>query len=354
MQASPAKRLRHLIAAACLSSALAAGPGLAQAKIIDLEIENPDLRLAGVNQDDFAGQTVLLGDVNGDNRDDMIIGASGVDFDGRSSCGAIYIVLSSDTLTSPIDFASDRPDLKRVFGPAANSLIGSNIACGDVNNDGRWDIICGIPTASPNGKFSAGEVYIIYGSDSPADTLDLAGSADGVTVIQGESVFDKLGDSVAVGDVNNDDFGDILAGAPFATAAGRQFAGTLFVLHGALSLAPTIDLTGMTMGVTRIFGTNENDTFGTSCFSGDATNDGVDDILAGAPQATVFGRSFAGAGYLIPGSATLLDTIDTFDDTESGLVRIFGADANVLAGSGFGVGDLDGDQLNELLVSSPE
>jgi hypothetical protein len=338
-------------AVVCL--AILAPAGFASARAIDLKTEPPDLRLTGVNQDDFAGQTVLVGDVNGDARDDMIIGARGVDFDGRSSCGAIYIVLSSDTLTSPIDFSSNRPDLKRIYGPAANAQAGSNIACGDINNDGRWDIICGIPTASPNGKFSAGEVHIIYGSDSPADTLDLAGAASGVTVIQGENVFDKLGESVAVGNVNGDSFGDVLAGAPFATAASRQFAGILYVIHGSASLAPAIDLTGLVAGVTRVFGSGENDTFGTSCFSADATNDGVDDILAGAPQATVLGRTFAGAGYLVPGSETLPDTIDTLDDSALGLVKIFGAEADALAGSGFAVGDLDGDDLNELLVSSP-
>ena len=325
----------------------------AQAGTIDLKSTVPDYQLFGENEDDLAGQTVVFTDVNGDGQSDFVIGARGVDYLGRSSCGAIYIVLSSDTLTSPIDLASDRPDLKRIYGPAANSQIGSRLACGDVNNDGRWDIICGMPTASPNGKFSAGEVIVIFGSDEPADVVDLLNPPAGVTRIQGENTFDKLGESVAVGDVNDDTYGDILAGASFATAVGRQFAGAVFVIHGSENLDATIDLSATTSPVTRIFGARANDTFGTACFAADVTDDSIADILAGAPQATVLGRSAAGVGYLIPGSASLPDTIDTLENNGDGIVRILGATPDALAGAAFSSGDADGDDIADLFIACP-
>jgi hypothetical protein len=328
-----------------------AGP--VAAGTIDLKAVASDYRVLGAGADDFTAQTVVFGDVNGDNRGDMVIGARGVDYMGRSSCGAIFVVLSADTLTSPIDLGSVRPDLKRIFGPAADSQLGSRVACGDVNGDGRSDILCGIPSASPNGKSYAGEVFVVFGSDEPADTVDLFSPPAGVTQIQGENVFDKLGESLAIGDVNDDTYGDILAGAPFATAGGRQFAGMLFVIYGALSLDAMIDLATTTLPVTRVLGSRANDTFGTACFASDVTNDGVADVLGSAPEAKVFGRTTAGVSYVIPGGKSLPDTIDTLKETGPAMVKILGAAASALSGSSFGAADTDGDQVTDLLVGSP-
>ena len=329
--------------------------GSAAAGTIDLKTAAPDYTVFGANGDDFTGQTVVFGDVNGDGRDDMIIGARGADYLGRSSCGAVYVVFSADTLHSPVELSLARGDVKRIYGPEANAQLGSRLACGDVNEDGRDDIVCGVPTASPSGKTSAGEVYVIYGKNAPPDTVDLQSPGLGVSVIQGENTFDKLGESVSVGDVNGDSFGDVVAGASLSTPLGRPMAGALFVLYGDpdFSLAQTIDLATYPWQGIRVFGSRTNDTFGTACLAADVTNDGIADILTGAPQAAALGRATAGVAYVIPGGASLPDTIDTLDGTSFPVVKILGATANALNGSAFGTADIDGDQVTDLLIASP-
>jgi hypothetical protein len=334
--------------------ALAALSAPAAAATIDLKTFSADYYVYGRAAEDYTGQSVLFADVNGDGRRDVIVGARGVDYGGRSSCGAVYVIFSADTLTSPIELAVERGDVTVILGPEANAQLGARIATGYVNGDPYEDIVCGVPSANPNGVFSAGEVFVILGGSTPPDTLDLAAPGAGVVMIEGEEVFDKLGESVSVGDVNDDSYGDVIAGAPFATAVDRSFAGELYVVYGDPALPAVIDLASSPWAGIRILGANANDTFGTSCLCADVTNDGVADILAGAPGAQALGRASAGIGYVIPGASTLPDTIDTLDESGPVATRILGAAAEALNATAFAAGDWDGDLKTDLIVASPQ
>lgn len=338
----------------CALQALPAAP--AAALVIDLKTTPADHLVLGKTAEDFTAQTVLLADINGDGRSDMIIGARGADYSGRSACGVIYVVFSSDTLGSSVDLSVDRDDVLRIYGPETDSQVGARVGCGNVDGDGYNDIVIGVPSAGPNGKSFAGAVYVVYGGGASPGVIDLQSSGSGVTCIQGENTFDKLGESVSVGDVNGDLFADILAGAPFATADGRFFSGALFVLYGGtdLPLAQTIDLATDPWAGVRVFGSRANDTFGTACLAADVTHDGIADILAGAPQAAAPGRSSAGVAYLMAGGPSLPDTIDTLSDTAFPVVKFLGAATNALNGSAFGVADTDGDFLDDILIASPQ
>ncbi len=353
MQDRKPYRLSFLFAIVCVSaSSMLALP--AAAGTIDLKYFASNYDVFGAAADDFAGQSVVFGDINGDGRGDVIVGARGVDYAGRSSCGAVYVIFSVDTLTSPIELALERDDVKVILGPEADAQLGSRIATGNVDGDRYDDIVVGVPSASPNGVFAAGEVYVIFGGNVPPDTVDLASPTSGAVRIQGEAVFDKLGESVSVADVNDDSFGDVIAGAPFATALGRSLAGRVYVLYGDPDLSGTIDLASDPWSGILLCGSVANDTFGTSCLGVDVTNDGVADILAGAPEAKVFGRASAGLAYVIPGGAALPDTIDMNREDGPPITRIAGAAAGSLTGSAFGAGDVDGDLLTDILIASPQ
>jgi hypothetical protein len=325
----------------------------ARAGTIDLVFTPPSHRVSGANAEDRAGKSVLFGDVDGDTRDDLIVAAPEFDLSGRSACGALFIVLASDTLPPTVNLDDLRPDVKRIFGPAAGSRLGAVLACGDIDGDGRSDIVCGIPTASPLGRTSAGELYVVFGNTMPADTLDLAAAATGITHILGASVFDQLGTSIAVGDVNNDNFGDIVAGAPLANTT-RSLTGKAVVVSGSASLPGLIDLATTPVAVTRIFGQATNDFFGGAVFSADVTGDDIADIIVGAPESSPFGRSQAGNAYIIPGGASLADTIDTITAAALGVSQITGEAPQSATGSGFAVGDFDGDLSDDLAVGAPE
>jgi hypothetical protein len=328
-------------------------PAAVAANLIDLAFDPPNHRLSGANAEDRSGESVLFGDINGDGRDDLIVAAPEFDFAGRAACGAIFVLLASDTIPASVNFDDVRPDLKRIFGPSAGARLGAVITCGDVDGDNRDEIVCGIPGASPMGRLSAGELYVVFGSMTPPDTVDIAAPSSGVTHILGAAVFDKLGSSLAIGDVNDDTFGDIIAGAPLANTV-RQLTGKVVVVHGGSSLPAQIDLAAGVAPVTHVFGQATNDFFGGAVFSAELTGDAVDDIVVGAPESSPLGRQRAGTAYIIPGGVSLADTIDTIVGPAGGIAQILGGEAQAATGSGFTAGDFDGDTATELAVGAPD
>ncbi|MCE2517947.1 MAG: FG-GAP repeat protein, partial [Alphaproteobacteria bacterium] len=126
-------------------------------------------RLDGNLTSDFSGFSVsTAGDVNGDDIDDLIIGAYQANPNGNDS-GSTYIVFGRDTeadgnFAASIDLSSlDGTTGFRLDGEAANDESGYSVsAAGDVNGDGIDDLIIGANAADNNGSAS-GSSYVFYG-----------------------------------------------------------------------------------------------------------------------------------------------------------------------------------------------
>lgn len=137
-----------------------------------------------------AGNAVtLLGDVNGDGADDMLVRR----FDDDSGEGASFIVFgNTERFAEPIDL--DAPNSDRVLriddlppGDGRTDPVEVS-AAGDVNGDGFNDILIVNPVADPNGETDAGEAYIIFGArdlgEAPAQIVTEPGTVT-VTVERG-------------------------------------------------------------------------------------------------------------------------------------------------------------------------
>jgi len=162
------------------------------------------------------------GDINGDGIADIMIG---------SSKGNVSIVFGSDI---PNAWGTGTVNLKGLM----NGLQGFVLAdasqptstvwvrnAGDVNGDGLSDLMVGAPFASPLGKSSAGQTYIVYGSRL-ADAwglgvLDLRSFTNVKYgfALRGEAAQDLSGSSVSTaGDIDGDGSPDLVVGAPGANA----------------------------------------------------------------------------------------------------------------------------------------
>ena len=192
-------------------------------------------RLDGVAAgDSYGGSVAAAGDVNGDGRDDLIIGAR-ADPNGRES-GSSYVVFGRSTgFAAAINLSSlDGSTGLRLDGVAAFDLSGdSAAAAGDVNGDGRGDLIIGAFGADPNGNLS-GSSYVVFGrSTGFAAAINLS-SLDGSTGfrLDGMAAGDYSGRSVAAaGDVNGDGRGDLIIGAHNADPNGSN-SGSSYVVFG--------------------------------------------------------------------------------------------------------------------------
>jgi len=214
--------------------------------------------------------------------------------------------------------------------PEAIAEFGEFVAVGDVNNDGNDDIIVGAPLATAGGFTDAGEAFVFEGPGLTTVTILTE------TVPEASAHF---GVSVAVGDINNDGIGDVIVGAPRATAGGSIRAGEVFVFLGSTTFDSTADFT-LTETTTQA-----DARFGTSVAVGDVNNDGIGDVIVGAPLAAPGGDVSAGEVFVFLGSTTFDSTADfTLTETTTEVGASFGISV--------AAGDVNGDTIDDVIVGA--
>ena len=154
-----------------------------------------------------------VGDQNGDGRPDLAIGASAASPNGRVHAGEVVVMAGqSGSATSDTSQA-----LQRIAGPSADAGLGASLAAaGDVDGDGRTDLLVGAPGEAS----SAGAAYFVRGA--PGTSSDLAQGAY-VSRIAPEAAGAQTGSAVAAGP------GNALVAAP----GGNGGAGAVFSVTGS-------------------------------------------------------------------------------------------------------------------------
>ncbi|UCE19659.1 MAG: FG-GAP repeat protein [Gemmatimonadota bacterium] len=340
----------------CFSSGLAVilvmgfgvGTNSAQPLVtIELNLNQEDVRILGGRSGDHSGHAVASGDINGDGYDDVLIGAYAASPSGGRSGGETYVIFGSGALPATVDFARGRSDVC-ILGDDEGDLSGYSVASGDVNGDGYDDVIIGAWAASPRGGKSGGETYVIFGSGTLPDTIDLAAGEEDVRVL-GDDEYDDSGQAVASGDINGDGFDEIIIGAWAADPPGGGNAGETYIIYGSDGLPDTVDLAGGEEDV-RILGDDDGDLSGFALASGDMNGDGYDDVIIGAPWADQRVGLSAGEAYIIFGSGLLPDTVDLDRGEED--VRILGEHWGDQSGHAVASGDINGDGYGDVVIGA--
>jgi hypothetical protein len=227
-----------------------------------------------------AGDSVAgVGDVNGDGLADMAVGDPDAGNNGRPYSGSVWAVFGKRSQTD-VQLGALGAGGFRVDGARANEpgFLGDQAGwsldgAGDVNGDGRADVLIGAPGASNNGLRFSGSAYVVFGKTSTAN-VDLAALGAGGDRIDGAgggtppnppndfgTLGDQAGFSVAgAGDVTGDGRADVLVAAPGADNNGRSDSGSAYLVSFA---APTLkevrrqirDL----IAVVRFFGLERNE-----------------------------------------------------------------------------------------------
>jgi hypothetical protein len=236
------------------------------------------------DSDQFGISVSSAGDVNQDGYHDIIVGADANDEAG-SSAGKVYIFFGGPNMhTIPGVTILGRPG--EFFGVSVSGA-------GDVNQDGYDDVIIG---AHFNSELAtrAGRAAVYFGG-SPMDTI-----AD--VVMYGENALDYFGISVSsAGDVNHDDYGDVIVGAYKYDSQTMDNVGRVYIYFGGESMDSIPDVI--------ITGTNDGERFGrsVSC-AGNVNNDLYDDVVVGAYSYDEGTQINLGRAYIFLGGSPM-DTV---------------------------------------------
>jgi hypothetical protein len=144
----------------------------------DLAAAAPRLTIFGADEGDQLGHSIGVGDVSGDSSADLWLGAVSADGPGNQSdlMGEAKLILGGPNQSGVVDTAVLAADAT-VYGPEAEARLGRSAAVGDLDGDGRADMLI----SAPNTVSRSGRVYVLSGGgDYPEDVSGAAITLSGL------------------------------------------------------------------------------------------------------------------------------------------------------------------------------
>jgi hypothetical protein len=331
----------------------------------DILTAQPDATIKTMLTAHFA--SVAVCDVDGDKKNDLVLGAPQANNMNLNGVGAVYVLLGKGGITGDIDLENGNTAMGfRFYGESSGDQLGAAVACADLDGDQVGDLI----VAAPGAALGAGRVYAVLGNGDIATQAIVPGatgaSAPDVTwTTANDSGFGSI---LFAADLNGDQSAELMVASPAskkvhllknvtsrtatpisvdgtdhitfaginatAIAAGnlRHAAGGVDVIIGDSSgMKPTV-----TMGGGAIYGfadvkldtTTPYDTPTTVMYGGDnmlfgaallvaATTSAGQDLIVGAPGAD----NGTGAFYLYKGDNNFFGVPERMIDDHPVIVR---------------------------------
>ena len=309
---------RYSVQVACVvvgTGLLLVGAG-ASGQALPHTLESPNGQLFG----SFGLAVAGAGDVNGDGRADVVVGADGEEGPTGGSAGRAYVF---DGVTGQVVHTLEAPNHQ------SGNYFGTSVAgVGDIDADGRADVLIGARAAVSPGNAPAGRAFV-FGGDDGLLLRDLispdaqAGGSFGAAV-------------AAAGDVNCDLVPDLLVAAVGENTSAGDDAGRAYLFSGS---------TGELLRTLESPSAQAAGLFGQAVAGvGDMDGDGCGDVAVGAVNEHPGNGVRAGRAHVLSGATGL--AIRSLDSPLAQVGGRFGMSVS-------GAGDVDGDAVPDLLVGSP-
>ncbi|MFK5893462.1 MAG: integrin alpha [Pseudomonadota bacterium] len=249
-------------------------------------------------------QGLLLEDMNNDGIADLLVGLREGDLTSPALEDSGMIYLFNGSRSFPADLSLDMADVT-ISGALNRDFAGEVLVAGDVNGNGKKDLIIGNPDSSL-GIVSAtgyGRVQVLYDLVDKGATIDLFTAAD-VSLKAGDigRIGFKTGSTIIVRDINNDQFDDLIIGTPngFVDLPPGGTNGWIHVIYGSNSLNSEIILeTDADIFIKAPIPTHPltSARVSSAMAAGDINNDGKIDLVAGGPNGLSISSGWTGILY---------------------------------------------------------
>jgi VCBS repeat-containing protein len=311
----------------------------------------------------LGGSITSMGDLNGDGFDDIAISSNRnmgyvTETTSAESRGEAYVVFGkadnatvqlSDVVAGQGGFVI-RDDEARYA--SLGERIGQNVSnLGDINGDGLNDMLI---DSKSNGNTNS-RAYVVYGKGdtSAVNVADIGAGQGGFAIERGQvSSTSWLQAATATGDINGDGIGDMVLSTRSQLSTDGQRYSTAHVLFGG-AYATTVDLASASangQGFDIVIGGNQVSNLTVSA-AGDVNGDGLSDVLLSDFTSHANGM-FSGGAWVVFGkndNATV-----NLADVNAGIggFQLIGATFEAIGFAATGLGDITGDGLADLAVST--
>jgi hypothetical protein len=271
----------------------------------DTRPELADAVIWGSHGQDRAGDVMTAGDIDGDGDDELFISAIGLDdpsdlsngnpTEAESKRGGVYMLLGGPDRSA---WQGNELDTEaHVLGLTARAELGRSMKfIGDTDHNGMGELIVGAPRTGYQRWYGAALIV----EPEPGQAT---GVLSPIAVLADDRLNSQLGYQVGAGDINGDGTTDLVL---------TNAQSDVWVVYGDGAAWSSGIISNQS--VTRFTGPI-NQELGNALDVFDANQDGLDDMVMGAPEDDE-GGVHAGAVYIIYGRADLPEVV-LIEDVES-------------------------------------
>ncbi len=230
------------------------------------------MRYTGVAGDALGTDLDVVGDVNGDGLEDLLIGAPGADINGQTDNGAVYLQTGWSTASASMTIEDTAQAVIYRDISDSDSALSTCAGVGDFDDDGYDDVAVSDTSWRPTGQwltYNYGKTWVIHNGDLTAANNGVTpvpiNVDDASLAIEGSVPSGKAGWSLEGGsDITGDGVDDLLIGA-WRTYQTLSTPGAAYIVSGTLTgtvatseLGSVIGSSGSLQGLGRRISTSHD------------------------------------------------------------------------------------------------